>query len=112
METKVEKRNRRHARIRAKVKGTAERPRLAVFRSNKYIYAELIDDDKAETIASATSQGKKLSMVEGAKMVGKEIAEAAKGKKIEAVVFDRGGFLYAGVIKTLADTARESGLKF
>lgn len=112
MQTKVEQKNKRHKRIRARVSGTAERPRLAVFKSNRYISAQLIDDVTATTLASATSQGTKKTLAEGAVLVGQKIAEAAKAKKIEAVVFDRGGFLYAGSIKRLADSARESGLKF
>lgn len=112
MESKNAKRQKRHTRIRAKVHGTASRPRLSVFRSNKGIYAQLIDDEKSVTLASASSLALKGGSGEKAKTVGKTIAELAKGKKIESVVFDRGGYLYAGAIKALADGAREGGLKF
>lgn len=111
--TKTEKRNRRHARIRARVFGTAECPRLSVFKSNKHISAQLIDDQNAVTLASFHSRdakGKFLS--ERAKEVGVAIAEKAKAKKVEKVVFDRGGFLYTGNVKAVADGAREGGLKF
>ncbi len=111
--TKPEQRKRRHARIRAKVKGTETAPRLSVFRSNRFLYAQVINDDAAVTIASATSKGLKTKgMLEGAKLVGKQIAEKAKAAGISKVVFDRGGFTYTGVIKALADSAREGGLKF
>lgn len=115
MNTKVktEQRDRRRKRIRAKVFGVAECPRLSVFRSNKYVSAQLIDDERGATLAGATSKnigGK--SVLEKAKAVGKSIAEQAKGKKIEAAVFDRGGYLYTGSVKALADGAREAGLKF
>ena len=111
--TKSELRVRRHKRIRGKVVGTAECPRLSVFRSNKYVYAQLIDDDKGVTIASATSKGAKGNgMTADAGLVGKNIAAAAKAKGVTKVVFDRGGFKYMGVIKTLADAAREGGLTF
>lgn len=112
-QTKKYQRTRRHARIRAKISGTAKRPRLAVFKSNRYIYAELINDDNGTTIASATSKTiKKGTPTEKAKAVGQTIAEKAIEKKIKEVVFDRGGFLYAGHIKVLADGAREGGLSF
>ena len=103
---------RRHRRIRAKVSGTASRPRLSVFRSNRSISVQLIEDEKAVTLASASSASLKGSSAEKAKAVGKTIAEKAKAKKIELAVFDRGGYLYAGAIKALADGAREGGLKF
>ena len=109
-------RSRRHTRIRAKVKGESKRPRLAVFRSGKHIYAQVIDDVKGVTLVSASSLEKDLKSagdtVEGAKKVGATIAERAKSKSIENVVFDRGGFQYHGRIKALADAAREAGLKF
>jgi len=113
MNKKVEKRIRRHGKIRSKVSGTSSRPRLSVFRSNKFIYAQIIDDSKATTLAAANSvkaTGKTLS--ERATETGKEIAKVAKAKKIEAVVFDRGGYMYTGSIKALADGAREGGLTF
>ena len=110
-------RNRRQDRIRRKISGTSERPRLAVFRSGKHLYAQLIDDSKGVTLASASTlekdlKGKVGDTVEGAKKIGTTIAERAKAKKIESVVFDRGGFQYHGRIKALADAAREAGLKF
>ncbi len=110
---KTQTRIRRHAKVRSKISGTAEKPRLSVFRSNKSIYAQLIDDITGKTIVSASdvkeSNG---TNSERAAVVGKKIAEAAKLKKIKAVVFDRGGYSYAGRIKVLADAAREAGLKF
>ena len=109
-------RERRHRRIRGKVAGTAERPRLAVFRSNKGIFAQLVDDDSGRTIAGASWLGLPKSFKgdksEQAAAVGKAIAEAAKKAGIESVVFDRGGYLYHGRVKALADGAREGGLKF
>ncbi len=113
LKSKLEQRQRRHRRIRAKVAGTAARPRLSVFRSNRRLYAQLIDDDKAVTLAAASTasvSGK--STAEKAIAVGKAIAEKAKGKNITSAVFDRGGYLYAGAIKALAEGAREGGLKF
>lgn len=109
----------RHKRIRVKISGTAERPRLAVFRSTKHIYAQLIDDVKSVTLASASSMEGSLKEkficggnVDAAKEVGKLIAERAKTVGIESVVFDRGGFVYHGRITALADAARENGLSF
>ncbi|MCB9805699.1 50S ribosomal protein L18 [Candidatus Nomurabacteria bacterium] len=111
--SKSEKRIKRHNRIRARVHGTASRPRLAVFRSNKYLYVQAINDDEGVTIASANSQTSKAkTSKEKASETGKSVAEALKAKKIDSVVFDRGGFLYAGSVKALADAAREAGLKF
>lgn len=110
---KREKRERRHARIRAKVSGTTSLPRLSVFRSNRFIYAQLIDDSKGLTLASASdmalSGGTKS---ERAKKVGIALAKEAQAKKIEKVVFDRGGFLYRGRVQALAEGAREGGLVF
>lgn len=111
-QAKVEKRASRHKRIRARVSGTADRPRLAVFRSNKAIYAQLIDDTTGKTIASADSRKEKSTLSESAATVGKAIAEKAKAAKIESVVFDRGGFKYQGAVAALADAAREGGLTF
>ncbi len=106
-------RGRRHARIRARVIGTAEKPRLAVFRSNRFVYAQLINDADGKTIASADSRKEKgANMTAKATAVGKSIAAQATKAKVEAVVFDRGGFKYQGVIAALADGAREGGLKF
>ena len=109
-------RERRHRRIRGKVAGTAERPRLAVFRSNKGIFAQLVDDESGRTIAGASWLGVKKSFkgtkTEQAAEVGKALAEVAKKAGIESVVFDRGGYLYHGRVKALAEGAREGGLKF
>ena len=103
-------------RIRKKVSGTSDRPRLTVFRSNKEIYAQLIDDVKGVTLASASTVEKtferKGTKIEQAIVIGKNIAERAKSIGIEAVVFDRNGYLYHGRVKSLADSARENGLKF
>lgn len=110
---KMEQRTRRHVRIRARVIGTAERPRLAVFRSNRFVYAQLIDDAKGTTIAASDSRlAKGATARERATFVGKSIAEQAKKKGVEKAVFDRGGFQYQGVIAALADGAREGGLSF
>jgi large subunit ribosomal protein L18 len=108
-------RERRHRRIRGKVAGTAERPRLAVFRSNKGIFAQLIDDESGRTLAGASWLGLKSfkgNRIEQATEVGKAVADAAKKAGIETVVFDRGGYLYHGRVKALAEGAREGGLKF
>lgn len=108
-------RERRHRRIRGKVVGTVERPRLAVYRSNRGISAQLIDDAGGRTLAGAswlTLESFKGSKVEQAAEVGKLLAEKAKQAEIEAVVFDRGGYLYHGRVKALADGAREGGLRF
>jgi large subunit ribosomal protein L18 len=108
-------RERRHRRIRGKVAGTAARPRLAVFRSNKGIFAQLVDDENGRTITGASWLGLKSfegSKTEQAAEVGRALAAAAKKAGIETVVFDRGGYLYHGRVKALADGAREGGLKF
>lgn len=111
-------RQRVHTRIRSKVTGSAERPRLNVYRSLNHIYTQLIDDANGVTIASASTVAKKGTEqkaggnVEAAKAVGKAIAEKAQEKGIKKVVFDRGGYLYHGRIKALADAAREAGLEF
>jgi large subunit ribosomal protein L18 len=110
---KEEKRSRRHARIRAKINGTAARPRLVVFRSLRYITAQLIDDESRVTLASASdAKEKKGTKSERAAKVGTEIAKLAKEKKITEIVFDRNGYKYHGRVKALADSAREGGLKF
>jgi large subunit ribosomal protein L18 len=110
---KIEQRTKRHTRIRARVSGTATRPRLAVFRSNRFIYAQLIDDTKGNTIASANSRTMKGKTTrDRAAEVGKSIAAQAKDKGVTLAVFDRGGFQYQGVIASLADGAREAGLSF
>ena len=106
-------RQRIHARIRAKLSGTGERPRLNVYRSLNHIYAQVIDDQKGETLVSASSVKLKTGgNVAAAKEIGKAIAEKAVEKGIKKVVFDRGGYLYHGRIKALADAAREAGLEF
>lgn len=107
-------RERRAKRIRSTISGTAARPRLAVFRSNRFISAQLIDDVKGVTLAAATDRksGTKGSKLERAAAVGKALAKAAGEKKIADAVFDRGGFLYTGRVKALAEGAREGGLKF
>jgi large subunit ribosomal protein L18 len=108
-------RERRHRRVRGKVVGTAERPRLAVFRSNRGVFAQLVDDSSGKTLAGAswvTVKGLKGNKTDQAKAVGKALADAAKKAGVETVVFDRGGYLYHGRVKALADGAREGGLKF
>jgi len=105
----------KHKRIRNKVSGTAECPRLAVHKSGKHIYAQIIDDVKGVTLAAASTVSLKIDKMadtEAAKKVGEEVAKAAKKAKIEDVVFDRGGFVYHGKIAALADAAREAGLNF
>lgn len=113
MQNKTDKRIRLKRKIRAKIKGTAERPRLTVFRSNKFIYAQVIDDTTGKTLAQASdvkiTKGKK---TERAKEVGKMIGDVCKGAKISKVVFDRNGFKYTGRIKLVADEARAAGLQF
>lgn len=110
---KTYKRERRHRRIRAKVSGTAERPRLSVFRSNKFMYAQLIDDVAGRTLAASNSmKAKKGTALQKATEVGAEIASKAKALKVTAVVFDRGGYIYAGKIKAVAEAARAGGLTF
>ena len=110
---KKAKRDSRHNRIRAKISGTAKRPRLAVFRSNRFIYVQLIDDEVQKTLAAFDSrkvEGKNLT--EKAKIVGENIAEKAKTLGVNSVVFDRGGFRYQGTLVALADSARAKGLEF
>ena len=116
--TKNEKRGHIHDRIRKKMQGTAERPRLNVYRSLNHIYVQVIDDLHGKTLVSAsTAEGKKENRTTGgnvasAKAVGKTIAERAKAKGVTKVVFDRGGYIYHGRVKAVADAARESGLQF
>ncbi len=113
---KLKSRTKKCVRIRKKVFGTEERPRLAVFRSAKHIYAQIIDDSSGKTLVSSSTMAASISGSKGsreaAKQVGADIAQQAKAKKILAVVFDRSGFLYHGRVKALADSARESGLQF
>lgn len=112
IQSKKVKRKKSRFAIRKKVSGTSERPRLAVFRSNKEIYAQLVDDISSNTLACASSVDAKGTKVEQATIVGKLIAENAKKVGVDNVVFDRGGFVYHGRVKALADSAREAGLKF
>lgn len=113
MISKIARRNKIKTRIRGKVSGTAERPRMTVFRSNKAIYVQLVDDLKGETLVSASSKGLEGgTKSEIAAKVGEAVAGKAKEKGIETVVFDRNGYLYHGRVKSLADEARKGGLKF
>ena len=109
-------RQRRHARVRRKISGTAECPRLCVFRSNNNIYVQIIDDVKGNTLAQASTLDKEVktkhSNIEAAKEVGELIAKKALEKNIKQVVFDRGGYIYHGVVKALAESARNGGLEF
>ena len=114
--TKADRRQRIKYSIRKRLSGSGERPRMTVYRSNKQIYVQLVDDVTGQTLASASSKEKeiasqKVNKIDQAKLVGKRIAEKAKEKGIETVVFDRNGYLYHGRVKNLADAARESGLK-
>jgi len=114
--SRADARGRRHTRVRKRVHGTAARPRLAVFRSNRYIYAQVIDDDAGRTLAAASSQEPALRSrtltVDTASEVGKLIASRARESGVESVVFDRGGFAFHGRVRALAESAREEGLKF
>jgi len=115
--TRHQLRTRRHRRVRKRITGTAERPRLVVFRSNRGVFAQLIDDEAGKTLAAASwltlrAKGLKGSKSEQAAEVGKLLADAAKDAGIAKVVFDRGGYLFHGRIKALADAAREGGLEF
>jgi|TARA_B100001093_G_scaffold436750_1_gene435311 large subunit ribosomal protein L18 len=117
MNSKKQARKKVRLSIRSKISGTSEIPRLAVYRSNKQIYAQIIDDTVGKTLTAASSNQKKLINTKGTKIdqaiaVGKSIAENAKSVGVESVVFDRGGFLYHGRVKALAESARETGLKF
>jgi large subunit ribosomal protein L18 len=116
MASRTDARRRRHNRVRKSLTGTAERPRMAVYRSNRYIYVQVIDDVAGHTVASASSQEEELRSdsltEETAAKVGKLVGDRAKEAGITSVVFDRGGFTYHGKIKALAEAARESGLEF
>lgn len=114
MFSKESRRNKIRARIRGRISGTAQKPRLSVFRSNKYIYAQLIDDVAGKTLVASSSRAisDKTNKVEISAMVGKALAEKAVAAGISEVVFDRGGYLFHGRVKALADGAREGGLKF
>lgn len=110
---KAQKRARRQARIRSKVRGTAERPRLSVFKSNKFVVAQVINDDIGNTLAAGTTQTmKKGTELEKAKSLGGEVAKALMAKGVTKVVFDRGGYIYTGKVRAVADGAREAGLEF
>jgi large subunit ribosomal protein L18 len=117
--TRLEARKRRKVRIRQKVKGTDERPRLSIFRSARHIYAQVINDERNQVVASVSTLGKAnqeavagLKKLEQAKKLGTVVAERCKAKGVERVVFDRNGYRYHGRVKALADAAREAGLKF
>ena len=114
--TKAEKRVRRHLRVRNKIAGTAERPRMNIFRSNQHLAVQFIDDEAAVTLAAVSTQQeafkKSVNNVETARKIGAKAAEVAKAAGIESVVFDRGGFRYSGRVAALADAAREGGLNF
>ncbi len=114
--TRSQSRLRRHRRVRKKIRGSAQRPRLAVFRSNRYIYAQVIDDDQGHTLAAASSLEPELRSrsltVETAGVVGKLVAERSRQAGVETVVFDRGGYQFGGRVKALADAARADGLIF
>jgi large subunit ribosomal protein L18 len=120
VQRKRERRARAHQRVRMRVRGTAERPRLSIYKSLKYFYAQLIDDDRGVTLAQASSSDPEVrqritgsaSNKDAAKVVGEIVAERARAKGIEKVVFDRGGYVYHGNVKILADAAREKGLQF
>jgi large subunit ribosomal protein L18 len=112
-------RRRIHRRIREKISGSPNRPRLCVYRSSKYVYAQIVDDTQGKTLVAASTAEKGIrgdlkqaANIQASKLVGKAIAERAKAKGIETVVFDRGGYLYHGRVKAVAEAARESGLKF
>lgn len=116
---KTERRNKIRRRIRSTIRGTAERPRLSIYKSNKHVYAQLVDDLSGDTLAAASSQSdaiesklKDKTKSEGAKIVGEHLAEVAKDKGVDKAVFDRSGYKYHGVIKSLAEGAREAGLDF
>jgi len=113
IKTKTEHRIMRHKRVRARVKGTKKCPRFSIYKSNRFLYAQLIDDDSSNTLVQANSREMKgKDGKEKADALGATIAERAKAAKIKEVVFDRGGFLFSGNIKRVADSARKSGLKF
>jgi large subunit ribosomal protein L18 len=120
MKRKKERRKRAHLRVRSRVRGDAQRPRLSIYKSLKYIYAQVIDDDQGTTLVQANSSdpeirsqlAKSTSSKEAAKLVGETIAERAKEKGVEKVVFDRGGYIYHGNVKAVADAARDKGLQF
>jgi large subunit ribosomal protein L18 len=108
---KVRARAKRHRRVRKKISGTADRPRLAVYRSNRHIYAQMVDDQEGRTLVAASSLGNDGDRVAQAKAVGQDLAKKAKAAGISRAVFDRGGFRYHGRVKAVAEAAREGGLE-
>jgi large subunit ribosomal protein L18 len=115
VQTKPQRRMRRRRRVRAKVRGSAERPRLSVYRSNRGVFAQLVDDDSGRTVAGVSwteDELRKLGRLEQSKRAGELLAERAKSAGVEACVFDRGGYRYHGRVRALAEGAREGGLKF
>lgn len=110
--TKEEKRKKRQRKIRSTLSGTTARPRLCVYRSNKYIYAQIIDDSKGSVVCSSSSIKMSENGVDAAKKVGEEIAKSALKNKVDTCVFDRAGYLFHGRVRALAESAREAGLKF
>ncbi|MDD3693781.1 MAG: 50S ribosomal protein L18 [Candidatus Pacebacteria bacterium] len=112
-EYKISKRKRRHVRVRSKISGTAERPRLSVFRSNHFIYAQIINDETSKTLVQSSDQKETSgTKIERAELVGKNLAKLALAQGLTKVVFDRGGYLYTGRVKALAEAARKEGLIF
>ncbi|HVV38875.1 MAG TPA: 50S ribosomal protein L18 [Candidatus Paceibacterota bacterium] len=109
---KTQGRERRHNRIRSRVVGSAARPRLTVYKSNRYLHAQIIDDAEGKTLVSGTTQGVKATKMDAAKKLGADMAKRAQEAGIKAVVFDRGGFRYTGRVAMLATAAREAGLNF
>ena len=110
--SKTQGRQRRHARIRARIMGTAARPRLAVYKSNRYLHAQIIDDEAGKTLLSGSTKGIKAKKMDAAQKLGAQLAKDAKAAGVGEVVFDRGGFRYTGRVAKLAAAAREAGLKF
>lgn len=116
MEDKIRRRYRRRIRIRKKVKGSAQRPRMTVYKSNRYIYIQVIDDEKGHTIASVSNKEKELKSIKNnvkdADRLGELIGQRLKDKKISGIVFDRNGYKYHGIIKAIADATRKAGIRF
>ncbi len=106
-----EKRTRRHARIRARIIGSSARPRLSIYKSNRFIHAQMIDDEAGKTILAGTTKGLRAKKMDAAKKLGLDLAKQALAKGIKTVVFDRGGFRYTGRVATLAEAVREGGIK-
>ena len=116
IDAKIRRRNKRKIRIRKKIKGSAERPRMSIYKSNRYVYIQVIDDEKGHTITSASNKEKELSKIKSNVKeignLGEVISQRLKEKKISQVVFDRNGYKYHGIIKTVADAARKAGIQF